>query len=204
MTWHMAAAFALTLLPLILTPGTSAVLVTQYVATHGRRHGAAVMAGTVTGHYLHACFATLGLSALVLASATAFAIVKYVGAAYLVGLGIYMLAKSGERRAAPVRSVRRLRQVYGQAVLGNVFNPKAALVYLTLPAQFISAGESIAVPVFVLATIHSVMIVSWLSIWTQLLSTAKHTAWFARFTRGVKQVGGVLLIALGIRTAVSQ
>jgi threonine/homoserine/homoserine lactone efflux protein len=205
MPWHIVPAFALALLPVVLTPGTSAVLVTQYVTTHGRRHGAVVLAGTATGLYLHACFATLGLSAVVMASATAFTVVRYAGAAYLVGLGVYMLFDStANRRQRQVRTATRLREVYGQAVVGNVFNPKAALVYLTLPAQFIAPGDSVALSVFTLATMHTLMIVSWLSLWTQLLASLKRTAWFGRFTRGVKQFGGVLLIAMGVRTALSQ
>ena len=205
MMWPMIATFAVALIPIVVTPGTSAILTTQYVTLGGRRHGAAVMAGTTTGHYIHATFAAVGLSTLVMASATAFAVVRYVGAAYLLGLGIYLLVSS---RFAPTDKPVRgplpsMRQIYGQAVAGNVFNPKAALVYLTLPAQVVGSGHSIVVAAFVLATVHSIMMTSWLTMWTQILNTATQRFSIRRMTRGISRAGGLLLIALGIRTALS-
>ena len=205
MLWPMIITFVVALIPIVVPPGTSAILTTQYVTPGGRRHGAAVMAGTTTGHFLHASFAAVGLSTLVMASATAFALVRYVGAAYLIGLGVYLLVTS--RSTAMDKSVRgplpALHKIYGQAVAGNVFNPKAALVYLTLPAQVVHGGQSIFVAAFVLATVHSIMMTSWLAMWTQILSSATKRLSVRRMTRGISRAGGLLLIALGVRTAVA-
>ncbi|ADD41927.1 LysE family translocator [Stackebrandtia nassauensis] len=205
MSWHILVTFGLALLPIILTPGTSATLVAQYVSVGGRRHGAAVMAGTATGHFLHAGFATLGLSAVVMASATAFAIVRYAGAAYLVGLGIYLLVTSSrQRRQATGPAVAPpVARVYRHALIGNVVNPRAALIYLTVPAQVVAVDFPIAAAAFLLAVVHTVMMVSWLSLWTQAIASAKRSGLFKRIARQFSRVGGLLLIGLGIRAAVT-
>ncbi|MGH8879712.1 MAG: LysE family translocator [Stackebrandtia sp.] len=205
MNWHIFVTFGLALLPIIVTPGTSATLVAQYVSVGGRRHGAAVMAGTATGHVLHAAFATLGLSALVMASATAFAIVRYAGAAYLVGLGVYLLITASRKRRDPERPrlAPSVARAYRHALIGNVVNPRAALVYLTVPAQVVTVDYPVAAAAFMLAFVHTVMMVSWLSLWTQAISSAKRSGVFVRAARHFSRFGGLLLIGLGVRTAVS-
>ena len=205
MSWHVIVTFALALLPVILTPGTSATLVAQYVSVGGRRHGGAVMAGTATGHFLHAGFATLGLSALVMASATAFAIVRYAGAAYLIGLGIHLMVTAARQRRDPERPhhAPSVARVYRHALVGNVVNPRAALVYLTVPAQVVTVDYPIAAAAFMLAAVHTVMMVSWLSLWTQAISSAKRSGLFTRTARYFSRFGGLLLIGFGVRTAVS-
>lgn len=205
MSWHILVTFALAALPIVITPGTSIALVAQYVSTGGRRHGAAVMAGTATGHLLHATFATVGLSALIMASATAFTIVRYAGAVYLVGLGIYLLATSGRKPKGAERTgiAPSVPRVYRHALVGNVLNPRPALVYLTVPAQVVAVDFPIAAAAFLLAVIHTALMVSWLSVWTQVISSAKQSRLFTRVSRQFARFGGLLLIGFGIRAAVS-
>ena len=206
MSWHVIVTFVVGVLPITLTPGTSATLIAQYVSVGGRRHGAAVLAGSSTGLFLHAGFATLGLSALVMASATAFAIVRYAGAAYLIGLGIYLMVTAARQRRAEVgrpRTAPSVPKVYRHALVANILNPRAALVYLTFPAQVVTVDFPIAAAAFTLAVVHMIMTVSWLGLWTQAISSAKRSGLFTRTARYFSRFGGLLLIGLGVRTAVS-
>lgn len=202
MTWHIVVALSLALIPIVLAPGTSAVLVARYAATGGPRDVLSVLAGTATGLYLHATFAALGLSALVMASATALSVVRAVGAVYLIGLGVYLLAKP-MRQPPPRADTEPGTKVYAQALAGNLINPKAALVYLTLPVQFLQPGDSPAAAAFMLATLHILMLVPWLSMWAFVIGSAKRSRRLASITSAVGRGGGLLLIGLGVRSAVS-
>jgi threonine/homoserine/homoserine lactone efflux protein len=149
--------------PITAAPGTSLTLVVARVAAGGRRQGWWVILGTVSGLYLHATLAAMGLAALVLRSSQAFWVVKLVGAGYLVGLGLWLLRSSVRRPVAtpgPARPRRlpwRAHHPYLQALLGNVLNPKAAAVYLTLAPQFLEPGRPVLLPILVLATAHAAL-----------------------------------------------
>src|SRR5690606_11983946 len=139
---YAAAGFLLAVLPLVATPGASLTLLIQHVSADGRRQALPVVLGTVTGLYAHAILALAGLSALVMHSSRAFAVVKLAGAAYLVGLGVWTWWTAARPRS-PVQE-KRSGSVYSQALLANVLNPKAASVYLTLVPQFVRPGDPFA------------------------------------------------------------
>ncbi|GAA4900775.1 threonine/homoserine/homoserine lactone efflux protein [Stackebrandtia albiflava] len=201
MSWHLVAGLTLALVPIVLAPGTSAVLVAQYAATAGRREVLAVMLGTATGLFVHAGLAALGLSALVAASATALAVVRVVGAVYLVGLGLWLVVTRPPRPAATTAPARR--NVFLQALFGNVANPKAAMVYLTLPVQFLAPGESAAAAAFLLAGLHVLLLTPWLTLWAVAVRSAGRSRRLRGFTGGVRRAGGLLLVALGVRSALA-
>lgn len=222
--WAAVVGFALAVLPICLTPGTSFTLVTGRVLAKGRRSGVLVAAGTACGILCHATLAGIGLAALVMRSSEAFLVVKLVGAGYLVVLGLTTLVKA--RRAAklpeaaevsqaggttaevaPVGGGRRLpwvgRSDFVQGLVGNVLNPKAAAVYLTLAPQFVGAGAGVLGQMLVLAAAHVVVAVGWLLCWTVLVGAARGVVRSRWFRSAVGYVTGVVLVALGVRTAVT-
>jgi threonine/homoserine/homoserine lactone efflux protein len=191
--------------PLSMSPGTSLTLVVSGVATTGRRHGWWVVAGTVTGLYVHGLLAAAGLAALVLHSAQAFRLVQAAGAAYLAGLGLWMIWSTvrGRRRRPPRRPRLGLRHPYGQALLGNVLNPKAASVYLTLAPQFLQPDRPLWLPMMVLVTAHAVFVVGWLGTWVVVSSAGARLLRTDRARRVINRVGGAILVLLGVRSAAS-
>lgn len=197
---YAIAGFLLAVLPLIATPGASMTLLIQHVTTGGRRHALPVLLGTVTGLYAHATLAIAGLSALIMHSSQAFTAVKLIGAAYLVGLGLWTwrsttLPPSHE----PPR--KRTGSVYTQALLANVLNPKAASIYLTLIPQFIVPGRPISGQILALATAHALLMAVWLLTWTALIHQGAHLVRKARFKRAAGKVTAVVLVVLGLRAA---
>ncbi len=95
------------------------------------------MLGIEVGALVHVAAAAVGLSALLASSAIAFSVVKYAGAAYLIGLGLWTLfARHGDAEAALGVDLR-LRRVFAQGVLVNAFNPKVALFFLAFLPQFV-------------------------------------------------------------------
>ncbi len=103
----------------------------------GRRAGLATVLGVETATLVHASAAALGLSALLSASALALEVVRYLGAAYLMFLGLRALLDGGHRRAATRPTRVRLSQAYARAILTNLLNPKVAVFFLALLPQFV-------------------------------------------------------------------
>ena len=124
---------------------------------NGRRHGFAAMLGVWTGAGLHVVLAALGLSAILATSALAFSVVKWIGAAYLVWLGIKMLLSRGDSFIANKNaSNQRMRSIYLQGILVSALNPKVAIFFLAFLPQFVVAGAG---PVSAQLFLHGTLII---------------------------------------------
>jgi len=188
-----------------LTPGQDTFYILGRSIAEGTKSGVASALGITVGSVLHTAMAALGLSAVLATSASAFAVVKLLGAAYLVYLGLrmFMTANTGE-----------LRQLRGTGALGsfrdgivtNVLNPKVALFFLALMPQFIDRDSSTKVAAFVAL---GLTFVATGTVWCLILavSAGKLRSFFTRHPRGwkaVSQVAGGLFVVLGLRLAVSR
>nr|BFE58062.1 LysE family translocator [Dactylosporangium thailandense] len=194
------AAFLVAILPLIAMPGASLTLLTQRVARAGARHATPVILGTVTGLYVHATLAAVGLSALVMRSSEVFAAVRLAGAAYLIGLGIWTWRA---KPAATAADEPGRRPAYLQALLGNVLNPKAAAIFLTLVPQFLDPAAAILPQILVLATAQAALITVWLLGWTVLIGRARRSLRSATASTIVRRIAAAVLVGLGIRTVIA-
>lgn len=204
MNLYAVAGFLAAVLPLVATPGASLTLLVQRVTTGGRREGLSVVLGTATGLYVHATLTALGLSALVMRSSQAFSAVRLAGAAYLFALGISLWRSATPRPADRPRLgvppwVRR--STYTQALLGNVLNPKAASVYLTLTPQFINPHHSLVPQILTLATAHAALVAVWLLTWTIVLSRATRAAASPQFKAALSKITATVLVGLALHTA---
>src|SRR5262245_31219270 len=132
--------FCLTSLALLVIPGPAVLYVVVQGAERGRRVGLASVAGIHLGTLVHVAAATVGLSALIVASALAFSTVKYAGAAYLVYLGIRKLL-GREEPDGITRGRESLRRAFMRGAVVNVLNPKTALFFLALLPQFIDTDR---------------------------------------------------------------
>jgi threonine/homoserine/homoserine lactone efflux protein len=200
--------FGLAVLPICLTPGVSFTLVTQRVLAKGRLSGVRVAAGTSCGLICHAMLAGLGLSAIIMSSSEAFTAIKLLGAAYLIGMGLATLWGARARAATGPSVGRRLPWAdhgdFAQALLGNVLNPKAAAVYLTLAPQFLQRGQPVLPQMLQLVAAHLVVAGGWLLVWTQIVGGARRVVRSEPFRRVMDRVTGSVLVGLGVRTAVAR
>jgi threonine/homoserine/homoserine lactone efflux protein len=133
---HDLPLFVVAGLLLNLTPGADLLYVAGNTATGGRRAGMLAALGIGAGCLVHVTLAALGLSALLAASDLAFTLVKWVGAAYLVWMGVGMLRSRGTAASTP--SAIDPRRVFWRGVLTNALNPKVALFFLAFLPQFIA------------------------------------------------------------------
>jgi threonine/homoserine/homoserine lactone efflux protein len=151
--------------------------------------------------------AAAGLSALVMRSSQLFTAVRLAGAGYLVALGLWTLWSSRRRPAAaagtgPARRLPRTgRASYPQALLGNVLNPKAASIFLTLVPQFVDPRLPLLPQIAVLATAMAALITTWLLLWTVVLGRAARTVRTPRVRTALRRLTAAVLIALGLRAA---
>ncbi len=129
---------------LLVVPGPSVLYVVTQSVSHGRRAGIASVAGITTGTLVHIAAATVGLSALLASSAVAFDVVKYLGAAYLIIIGVRRLAGLERAQEEQARSPRDLGRLYGQGIVVNTLNPKTALFFLAFLPQFVDPSRGVA------------------------------------------------------------
>lgn len=187
-----------------VTPGADLALIGAHSAAHGFRNGAAAALGVGAGCFVHVAAAALGLSALIAGSATAFTLLRWAGAAYLVWLGIGLLR--GSAGAAPQAAAETgvaLRRSFAQGFLTNALNPKVALFFLAFLPQFIDARAPHKALAFlalgaVFAFNGTLVNVAFAALVARLRSALGARAAIGRWLgRGV----GALFIALGVRLA---
>ncbi|WP_066372883.1 LysE family translocator [Herbidospora mongoliensis] len=129
------AVFSVATLALLLVPGPAVVYIVTRSVAQGRAAGLVSVLGVHTGSLVHIAAAALGISAILAASATAFTIVKYAGAAYLVYLGIRKLMDRSSAEEAVVTTTPKSR-LFGEGFVVNVLNPKTAIFFLAFLPQF--------------------------------------------------------------------
>jgi threonine/homoserine/homoserine lactone efflux protein len=199
--WLFVAAGVL----LNLTPGQDTFYILGRSIAEGTRSGVASALGIAVGSLFHTAMAALGLSAVLATSASAFMVVKLVGATYLVYLGVRMLMTAGA--VAPRR--RRSAGLVGSfrdGILTNALNPKVALFFLALMPQFIDRDGNTKVAAFVAL---GLTFVATGTLWCLVLavSAGRLRGFFLRHSRGwsvlSRAVGG-LFVLLGLRLAVSR
>jgi threonine/homoserine/homoserine lactone efflux protein len=137
---HDLGLFIVSGLLLNIMPGPDSLLIMTRSATQGSRAGCTAALGIGTGTFVHVFAAALGQSAILATSATAFTVVKYIGAAYILYMAIGLL-RSKPRGAATQVAVAPLpyRKIFAQGFLTNVLNPKVAIFFLAFVPQFINA-----------------------------------------------------------------
>src|SRR5215207_5097161 len=128
-------------LVLLLIPGPAVLYITARSASQGRIAGLVSVLAIETANFLQALAATLGLSAILLSSALAFDVVKYLGAAYLIYLGIRKLIASDEERGNGLIKSESLSRVYWQGLVVNLLNPKTALFFFAFLPQFVNPNK---------------------------------------------------------------
>jgi threonine/homoserine/homoserine lactone efflux protein len=189
-----------------LFPGPAVLYVVTRSIEQGRIAGVVSVAGIASGNLVHVVAATLGLSPVLMSSATAFTVVKYAGAAYLIYLGIREIVDRSEedRRddAAPHRGRSRL---YGQGVLVATLNPKTALFFLAFLPQFVDPSRGSVTGQIALLGILLVVITA-LSDTTYALLSGTVGSWLrgnARFARKRRAFSGTIYIGLGLSAALT-
>jgi threonine/homoserine/homoserine lactone efflux protein len=191
---------------LVMSPGPNGVLIAKTVPTSGKTAGLANLLGFVSAFYLHGALSILGISILLVQSAWAFSIVKYLGAAYLCWVGVKALWAAYQGigvtpEISPAKRKRNLVNAYVEGFLTNALNPKVSMFYLAVFPQFIESVSGAALSAFFLVFIHSMINAVWFGSMILLFAVLAKGAKNPIFQRWLKGVTGVVFIGFGVKLA---
>jgi len=198
-------AFLIAITILTLTPGLDTALVIRNTSRGGFTDGTVTSFGICSGLFLHATFSAIGVSAILAQSAELFQVVKSIGAAYLIWLGISSLwalranSTNGLDVNKALGSQFNMKRSLREGFLSNVLNPKTAVFYLAFLPQFVDPNYSLLGQSLIMAGIHFIIAMIWQCGLAGALSKAKALLKNASFMRWMEGVTGFVLIALGVK-----
>lgn len=192
----MIVSFAFASLVLIALPGPDYALITRNALVGGRSAGISTMLGGATGLTVHAAAAALGLSALLAASAAAYATLKLVGVAYLVYLGLKLLLSA---RSQEVDKPARGGHWFAQGFLSSALNVKVGVFFLTFLPQFLPTTGSTLPGALGLSAIFAAIYIAWFSGMVVLVGLVSGALRRPRVKVWIERVTGSALVGFGIR-----
>ena len=192
-------------LALLLVPGPAVLYITARSANQGRLAGLVSVLAIETANFLQAVAATLGLSAILLSSALAFDVVKYLGAAYLIYLGIRKLLTADEEAENEEIKKESLSRIYWQGFAINLLNPKTALFYFAFLPQFVDPAKgNVTGQTLFLGALFVGMAIITDSLYALLASSlAERLRGSWHFQKGQRYFAGLVYVGLGITTALT-
>jgi threonine/homoserine/homoserine lactone efflux protein len=197
--------FVIAAIILNLTPGVDTLYILTRSVAQGKRAGLVSVAGIMTGCVIHVLCAAFGLSLILSTSATAFTIIKWAGAFYLIFLGLKTLMdkKTGFETADTLFAPRDLTKIYRQGVITNVLNPKVALFFLSFLPQFINPlATQGPLPFLVLGATFLATSSIWFMVLTRTAALATHTLRHNHCIGLIlRKISGIIFIGFGLKLA---
>jgi threonine/homoserine/homoserine lactone efflux protein len=201
MSFDLWLPFSLASIALLLIPGPTVLLVLSYALSKGRSVAVASAAGVALGDFIAMSLSLAGLGTLVLASATLFTVLKWVGAVYLIWLGIKLIRSAPTKGLTPPKAEVSAKGVFGHAAMVTALNPKSIAFFIAFVPQFI-APDSPLLPQFVvlistfvtLAALNALAYALAADRLRQVIARPSAIAWITR-------AGGLALISMGLLTA---
>ena len=197
--------FLLAALILLLTPGPAVLYIVARSLDQGRLAGFVSVLSMEVGNVVHVLAAALGLSAILVSSALAFSIVKYLGAAYLIYLGVRRLLARETAHQPTAFQRQSLRRIFRQGVLVAILNPKTALFFFAFLPQFVdSSKSSFTLQLLTLGCLFVLMAIVTDSLYSLLAGTVGQWLKGTRsFMRVERYLVGTVYIGLGVMAALA-
>lgn len=196
---------------MVIIPGADTMLLVKNTLSYGPKAGRYTVLGMAMGLSFWTLIAILGLSVVIAKSVILFSTIKYLGATYLIYLGIksffaksiFSLEEIQEQANTPGKPTNRHnKDSLMQALLSNILNPKTVLVYITIMPQFINLNENVNQQLIVLALILTFLAVGWFLILVYLIDYAKKWLKNTKFQKAFQKSTGVILVGFGIKTGI--
>lgn len=198
----LALFFAASLI-LLVTPGPAVFYIVARSIDQGRLAGVVSTLGVAAGSCVHSLAAALGISAILASSATAFTVVKLVGAGYLIYLGIRKFLVPDPVETDVMVQRRRLREIFLQGLVVNLFNPKTALFFLAFLPQFVDVSKGhVALQMILLGVMFASLGI--LSDGTYAIAAGTFGQWLRRHAgilKAQRYFAGCVYLGLGVLTA---
>lgn len=190
----------------VMSPGIDTALITKTTILLGKKAGFKMAFGISTGSLIHTCAAALGLSALLLKSAMAFEVVKFLGAAYLLYLGIqaFWLTREkkqdhkGQRIETDQQNTKKLSSPYKQGLLSNALNPKVAIFFLTFLPQFINPKTNAMNQLFIMGFVYTLFAITWFLVYVYFVNYFRKWLLTPKTKKIMERMTGAVLIGFGL------
>jgi threonine/homoserine/homoserine lactone efflux protein len=195
------AAFIASATLLTIAPGLDTALVLRTAAAGGPRPAALTGLGIAAGCFAWAMLVALGLGALLAASELAYTVMRWVGAAYLVWIGLKMLRRPRREFLSDLHGVDRKRRAFSSGLLTNLLNPKVGVFYVSFLPQFVPQSVPVGPYILLLGAIHAGLGLAWFSC---LIGATRPIARFLRtpaVVQGCDRLTGGLFVAFGVGLA---
>jgi threonine/homoserine/homoserine lactone efflux protein len=206
MDWHLWLAFAGAAAVLGLIPGPAVTSIVGYALGSGRRTALASVAGMVVGNLVCMTLSMAGVGAILAASALAFSILKWAGALYLIGLGLWTLWKArklGDETLAATPPIRPRVAFFSNVAVG-VFHPKTIVFFVAFAPQFISVHEGYWAQAAILIATFCVVVAATDTTYALVASHASSLLRRPRTQLWSRRASGGVLIAAGVATAAAR
>jgi RhtB (resistance to homoserine/threonine) family protein len=196
---------------MVVIPGVDTMLLMKNTLSYGPKAGRYTVLGMATGLSFWTLTAILGLSVVIAKSVILFSTLKYLGAAYLIFLGIKsFFAKSvislegiqAQANSPTTSSSRHNKEAFMQALLSNVLNPKTVLVYITVMPQFIDLNGNVNQQLIVLASILTLLAIFWFLTLVYVIDYAKKWLNNCKFQKVFQKSSGLILVGFGVKTGI--
>jgi RhtB (resistance to homoserine/threonine) family protein len=194
-------AFLLLSLFVVMSPGIDTALLTKRTISDGKADGFKMALGIASGCLVHTVAAAFGLSAILMKSAAAFEVVKYVGAVYLIYLGVTSFVKKKEAAAAIQDTAAVKRSAFKQGLFTNVFNPKVAIFFLTFLPQFVTAQSQAAGQLVLMGVVYSLLSIGWFFVYVFFINYLRSWLMTPNVQGWMERVTGAVLIGFGLKLA---
>jgi threonine/homoserine/homoserine lactone efflux protein len=198
--------FLISSLLIIIAPGPDFIYVTTRGISEGNKAGLLSALGISIGLLIHTLFAAFGLSAIIQASRFVYMIIKYIGAGYLIYIGIKFLLNRKKSNINDLKSEVRKHNVLKQGIITNVFNPKAIVTFMAFLPQFVDIKITNPTGQFItLGMILSIMAVLWFSIIGYFAgSIGTYIRKNEKIQKWISCISGSVMIILGLRLALKR
>jgi threonine/homoserine/homoserine lactone efflux protein len=202
MTWEVYAAYLAATFIVLTIPGPTVMLVVSYALAEGRRSAWATVAGVAAGDLTAMTVSLAGMGAVLSASADLFTALKWIGAGYLIYLGIKLWRSPPTLEAAASGATRRsATAMMGHAFAVTALNPKSILFFVAFLPQFVRAGAPVTPQLVLLGTTFLVLAVANAGAYALLAGSIRDTVRRPAVLKTINRVGGSVLIGAGILTA---
>ncbi|WP_175987140.1 LysE family translocator [Bacillus sp. Marseille-Q1617] len=193
--------FLLLSLFVVMSPGIDTALLTKRTISDGKADGFKMALGIAAGCLVHTVAAAFGLSAILMKSAAAFEVVKYVGAVYLIYLGVTSFVKKKETSAEITDTAAVKRSAFKQGLFTNVFNPKVAVFFLTFLPQFVTAESQAAGQLVLMGGVYSLLSIGWFFVYVFFINYLRSWLMTPSVQGWMERVTGAVLIGFGLKLA---
>lgn len=196
---------------MVIVPGADTMLLMKNTLNYGPKAGRYTVLGMATGLSFWTLIAVLGLSVVIAKSVILFSTIKYLGAAYLIYLGIksffaksmFSLEEIQVQANTPTKSSHQHhKHSFMQALLSNILNPKTVLVYITVMPQFINLNGNVNQQLIILASILTLLAVLWFLFLVYLVDYAKKWLKNSKYQKVFQKSTGLVLVGFGIKTGI--